>query len=302
MVFGASSVEALPARAPEAMRPIRTLTALVNPFSGSVGSGAIDAFRAKLDAAGVTGDVRAVERDWPEAVRAAANANPDAIAVLGGDGTARCAAETLAPDAPPLMLLPGGTMNMLPKALYGALYWSDALDAALQRGVVRTVRGAEADRRAFFVAGIFGTAALAQPAREAARRGDLGAALSRARRALSRAFRVKIAARMATRRFANAEAIGVLAPALNALEGDRLEVAAVNAESLLEGARIGLRAVFGGWRDDPATVVADAEWVDLLSSRPIPAVLDGEAELFGRTVRIRVRRDAVRVIALPDVP
>jgi diacylglycerol kinase family enzyme len=41
---------------------------------------------------------------------------PDAVLVLAGDGTARAAAEMAGPDGPLIAPLPGGTMNMLPRA------------------------------------------------------------------------------------------------------------------------------------------------------------------------------------------
>src|SRR5689334_11986512 len=39
----------------------------------------------------------------------------DVMIVLGGDGTARAAAELMPRDGPPLILLPGGTLNVLPR-------------------------------------------------------------------------------------------------------------------------------------------------------------------------------------------
>jgi diacylglycerol kinase family enzyme len=42
------------------------------------------------------------------------------LIVLGGDGTIRSAAALCAQECPLLIPLPGGTMNMLPKAFYGA--------------------------------------------------------------------------------------------------------------------------------------------------------------------------------------
>src|SRR5512132_442692 len=55
----------------------------------------------------------------------------EVLIVLGGDGTIRTAAEACAEKRPFLIPLPGGTMNMLPRALYGDVSWQDALKTTL---------------------------------------------------------------------------------------------------------------------------------------------------------------------------
>ena len=49
----------------------------------------------------------------------AAGQKLEVLIVLGGDGTIRTAAEACSEEGPYLIPLPGGTMNMLPRALYG---------------------------------------------------------------------------------------------------------------------------------------------------------------------------------------
>ena len=55
----------------------------------------------------------------------------EALIVLGGDGTIRGAAEACAEKGLYLIPLPGGTMNMLPRALYGDVSWEEALKKTL---------------------------------------------------------------------------------------------------------------------------------------------------------------------------
>ena len=120
-------------------------------------------------------------------LRAAVDAAPDLLIVLAGDGTARAAAELCGPDGPMIAPLPGGTMNMLPHAIYGVRPWQAALRLALEHGYEQPIGGGEVEGYRFMVAGIFGSPALWAPAREAARHGQPKLAFLRARRALRRA-------------------------------------------------------------------------------------------------------------------
>src|SRR5690606_693516 len=136
----------------------------------------------------------------------------DVIIVLGGDGTARAAAELAPREGPPLVLLPGGTLNVLPRALYGELDWPEALKAALERGGVRRLPMALANDKPFYVAAMFGNTALFARAREAVREGKPLTAWRRFRVALRRSFARSLRARHGANRMEKVEAVGVLLP------------------------------------------------------------------------------------------
>jgi diacylglycerol kinase family enzyme len=74
-----------------------------------------------LKGAGVTncktwcGESDQIERAFAEAT----THKRKMLVVLGGDGTIRTAAEACAGTDSYLLPLPGGTLNMLPRALYG---------------------------------------------------------------------------------------------------------------------------------------------------------------------------------------
>jgi hypothetical protein len=55
----------------------------------------------------------------------------DVPIVLGGDGTIRTATEACAEKGSYLIPLPGGTMNMLSRGLYGDVAWEEALKNTL---------------------------------------------------------------------------------------------------------------------------------------------------------------------------
>ncbi len=110
------------------------------------------------------------------------------LLVLAGDGTAGTIASRAGPDGPLVAPLPGGTMNMLPKALYGTGDWQAALRTALSEGAPQYVAGGEVQGHVFYCAAILGSPALWAPAREAVREGRFAQAWTYARRALKRSF------------------------------------------------------------------------------------------------------------------
>src|SRR4051812_48721239 len=69
--------------------------------------------------------------------------NPEVLIVLGGDGTIRTAAERARASGPYLIPLPGGTMNVLLKALYGTGDWKEALERTLEKPMAKAVSGGE---------------------------------------------------------------------------------------------------------------------------------------------------------------
>src|SRR4051812_8412121 len=98
---------------------IQTVQAVVNPLSGSVGAGAAEMLHRIAASFGLEPTVTELEPGkLAQQVQEAVAAKPDLLIVLAGDGTARLAAELCGPDGPLVAPLPGGTMNMLPKALY----------------------------------------------------------------------------------------------------------------------------------------------------------------------------------------
>src|SRR4029453_4568855 len=76
----------------------------------------------------------------------------DVLGVLGGDGTIRTAAEICGAERSYLIPLPGGTMNMLAKALYGDLSWEDALDKTLASPSPKALSGGRVADKQFFIA------------------------------------------------------------------------------------------------------------------------------------------------------
>ncbi len=236
----------------------------------------------------------------PDLLKRAVDAGPDLLAILAGDGTARAAAECCGPDGPLLAPLPGGTMNMLPQAIYGDLAWPQALEAVLAAGQPRMLGGGEVEGRLFLVAAILGSPALWAPAREAVRKGRLDLALGRARRAWARAFSGRLRYRLDLDAPDKAEALAFLCPPISrALSDDAqaLEAAALDPKGAAEAFRLGVNALTGDWRRDPAVRTARCQAAAVWAARGLPALLDGEPVRLAPRASIRWRPKVVQVLA-----
>jgi diacylglycerol kinase family enzyme len=240
--------------------------------------------------------------DLTNCLRAAIDAGPDLLAVLAGDGTLRAAAELCGPDGPVIAPLPGGTMNLLPNAIYGPRSWQEALSAALAEGEVRMLSGGEVEGRRFLVAAVLGSPALWAPAREAARYGRLRLAWLRTRRALEQAFSGRLRYALDEGRRKKTAALSFLTPLISrALDEDEaaLEAAVLDLNRTVDVVSLGFHALVGDWREAPAVNAVRCRAARVWAAERIPAILDGEAVRLNRAAEIVFRPDVARVLGLP---
>ncbi|HSV01585.1 MAG TPA: diacylglycerol kinase family protein [Phenylobacterium sp.] len=240
--------------------------------------------------------------DLTNCLRAAVDAGPDLLILLAGDGTARAAAELCGPAGPVIAPLPGGTMNVLPRALYGDRSWPDALSVALAQGEVRTLAGGEVEGRCFLVAALLGAPAWWGAAREAVREHALTLAWLRARRAVKRAFSGRLRYALDEGRRARAEALVFLCPHVSRAlpdEAKALEAAALDLNGAADAFRLGFHALVGDWRDAPAVETAPCGRGRVWAAGRIPALLDGELVRLNSQAEVAYRPAVARVLAPP---
>ncbi len=277
----------------------RTAEAVINQASGSTGPGAAAELEAIVREHGLEVNVRDVPPSGIEAaVRAAVAAKPDLVIVLAGDGTARLAASLCGPEGPVVSTLPGGTMNMLPKAFYGDRSWQDSLRCALADPVVRVVSGGEVSGRTFYVAAILGAPALWAEAREAVRERQVLTAARRSLRAARRAFHGRLRFALNGGPVEKAEALSLLCPLISKAmdEQTALEAAVVDPANAIEAFRLGFRTMWGEWRNDPAVSVRHVQHGEVYARRTIPAILDGEPIRLSSPASIRFIPQAFRAL------
>ncbi|HRH24629.1 MAG TPA: diacylglycerol kinase family lipid kinase, partial [Candidatus Paceibacterota bacterium] len=219
--------------------------------------------------------------------------------VFGGEGTIRSAAQASTMDGPLLIPLPGGTMNLLPKALYGDVPWETALLSALRDPVIRVVSGGKADQERFFIAAILGAPALWAKAREALREGDIVEALEEGKDAIEHLFDSKVSYRFNELHEGTAEAISVVCPLISTtLADDRqvLEAAVIDVAGAGEVIELATAAAFGQWRDSRNVAIVNTKHVSVSATSHIPVILDGETVHVGKELEIEFLPEAFRAI------
>lgn len=277
---------------------------LVNPLSGSVGPKAAEEARAIFAEHGCDADVADLEGGrFDEQIAEALDQKPDVLFILAGDGTAGAVASRAGQTGPLVAPLPGGTMNMLPKALYGTGDWKQALRKALAEGAPQNVAGGvviDGDTRSpFYCAAILGSPALWAPAREAVRTGKFKLAWQYGRRALKRAFSGRIRYQLDGGPRRRTEALVLISPMISkALEGSEgLEAAAMDPTHAADAFRLAAHALFDDWRSDPSVRTRATKLAAIRARSRIPAVIDGEPILLSTHAEVAFMPKAFRAFA-----
>jgi hypothetical protein len=151
----------------------------------------------------------------------------------------------------------------------------------------------------FYCAAILGSPAFWQPAREAARQGDLRRAWRQAVLAFRRAFSTRLRFEIAGYPQHKAIALGLICPLVSrAFETeDALEAAGLDLHDMVEAFRLGFYDLMGDWRRDPGVVTEPCVEGRAWARRRIPCLIDGELHWLSRSVTIRFHPRAFRALA-----
>ena len=223
---------------------------------------------------------------------------PDVLVVLGGDGTIRSAAKACSGTRTYLVPLPGGTLNMLPRALYGCVSWQDALRSILAAPVTGTLSGGRVGDELFFVAAVLGAPALWMEARESIRERKIVNAAEKSAAALQAMFNQKIRYSISSETRGEAEILAIVCPLVSKeMSGaeQALEAAAVDVENAAQLLGLATAAAFGKWREDKSVRLTKASHISVQSSSDIPVFLDGERVSVGERAEISFVSNAVNV-------
>ncbi|ODP37924.1 diacylglycerol/lipid kinase family protein [Sphingomonas turrisvirgatae] len=209
-----------------------------------------------------------------------AAADADTIVLFAGDGTINATLRKLADWDGGFLILPGGTMNLLAKALHDSLDPTTIIHAAHGTGHRVALPFAQAGPHRAFAGLIVGPAAHWGQAREAARERRVGRVLrligTAWRRTFGKGLRIVGVPGM-TRLY---QAVFVH-PAPTALE-----VAAIDARDLRSIVELGWDWLTGDWLATRAVTYRRATSVQLAARRPILALFDGEPETLAADAHI----------------
>ena len=275
---------------PEPARALGRVWLVANRASQSTDEGRIAALEAALQAVGAA---IAGNSDFPAqpAPDAAALDGIDTLVVMGGDGTINSASAAAHGWKGQVLAIPGGTMNLLPKALHGDAT-PEAIVAAIAAGATLAhVPVVRAGSDISFCRIIIGPLTKWALARENARHGRLWRVVQSVRLALARGFLggVRVAGYpgrhpgvlvMPTPQgcdvalFSGTGLAAAMAVAVNWLVGDwrnAASVTAFTAQELRVGRRSTLRCLFDGEAKRLAPPVLFVPgWSDLRYIRTLP--------------------------------
>ena len=275
--------------------------AIINTSSGGCDSESEQKILSILTRAGIVepkvwcGEAKEMERSFAEA----AGQKLEVLIVLGGDGTIRTAAEACAEKGSYLIPLPGGTMNMLPRALYGDVAWEESLKNTLAAPSVKVLSGGRIAGKQFLIAAIVGAPALLAEPRESMREGNIVDAIEKGSVAFRKMFETKIEYLISGEMKGEAEAVALICPLISEQMSDSaqaLEAAVIDVESATEVIGLVSTAAFGKWRDHRNILLTRTKTMRVQSRNDIPAVLDGEKINLGGSAEITFVPKAVTVL------
>lgn len=226
----------------------------------------------------------------------------DTLIVWGGDGTVAAALNLVRGSGAMVLPLPGGTMNLLHRRIHGQVAdWKTTLMRALCSRQPKALTYATANGLPFYVALMLGKLTQLVEAREALREGH---PLEAARQAVNGEMldmESIITTRIGTEEL-RATAAAAFLP--EALEGDCLEIGAINPDSLIELASVGLSSLISDWREADGVTFrqADQAWFHQEVDPGKNALLDGEPAEFEDPIKVELRRGDVLVHAMDGGP
>jgi hypothetical protein len=269
---------------------------IVNPASGSVTEAhSVDALAAATGIEVVRTTIFPAER-LPEPDELT-SARIELLILFAGDGTINAAACALDRWAGRVLVLPGGTMNMLAKDLHGTADPATILARATAQPEPPTIAlpFVEAGPHRAFVALIAGPPSVWAHAREAVRKGRLRGAWRATRLAWARSFAggVRLSGALRDRRHRAVVAIP---------HADGMELAAIDVAGWIGAARLGLNWLAGDWRASRAVATARPEEAWLDSRRAIHLLFDGEAVKLPGPLRVSHGMTELRFLKTIDDP
>ena len=217
-------------------------------------------------------------------------AEVDMAVLFAGDGTINAAIGALAGWDGAILILPGGTMNLLAKALHDDLDPLAIIDRAVADGTRVALPCVEAGDARAYVGLILGPAAAWAHAREAARAGRSRALIRAIGHAWRRTFGKGIRLAGVPGLTARVQAAFVVA------EDNGLRIAAVDARDWRAITALGWEWITGDWVKAAAVHEVRSQAMRCTERRPVLGLFDGEPQMVPVGTVIRAGRTGAQFI------
>jgi hypothetical protein len=262
---------------------MKRLWFITNPGSGSTTEAKCETLETVFAERRLTlaGRTNFPEEKLPSGARLTRN-KVDTVVLFAGDGTINAALCSLARWKGSFLILPGGTMNLLAKALHSELDPAKIIHAAHETKRRVALPFVEAGKHRAFVGMIIGPATAWVRAREAARTGKIGRLIQAARVAWSRTFG------------GSGIKIGGVSGLPNRYQAvfvtptpEGLDVAAVDARDWGAIVQLGWDWLTGDWVAGRGVTEAHAMEIWPRGNKRVLALFDGEPVTLERNQKIR---------------
>jgi diacylglycerol kinase family enzyme len=204
----------------------------------------------------------------------------DTVILFAGDGTINATLCRLAKWPGSFLILPGGTMNLLAKALHDSLDPAEILHAARKAARRLALPYVEAGQHRAFVGLIIGPGASWVRVREALRAKRFVRLLQAVRIAWNRTFGRRVRISGLPRLRGGYQAVYITAD----LHG--LRVAGVAARDWAAIVELGWTFLTGNWLDAHAVETGAAAKLSVEGRKPVMALFDGEPEMLDPETQI----------------
>ncbi|MFC3581208.1 diacylglycerol/lipid kinase family protein [Sphingomonas hylomeconis] len=254
---------------------------ITNPASGSTSQAKCDAIQAVFAERGLTlaGRTAFPADDLPEPAALDA-AGVDTAILFAGDGTVNAAVSRLAAWRGKILILPGGTMNLLAKALHGDADASAIVHAAHRGGETVALPVVAAGPHRGLVGVILGPAASWVRARELVRAGRLRGLLRAMRHAWAKTFTRGIRLEDVPALRHRQQAIFVMP------DNGNLDLRGIDARAWRSIVALGWDWLTGDWIASPAVTQVHVAALRVAGRKPTLALFDGEPVMLAPGVTI----------------
>lgn len=243
-----------------------------------------------------------IEDDVHAAFEKACDPSPDVLIAYGGDGTANLGAQYAIENNIAFIPLPGGTMNLLPKALYDSDDWEVCLGKALNASEETAFPVCEANKHIFLCGAFVGEPIALQGLREKARKGEIAAGLQDAKIALDAGQSAPNIMMNANGEDVKAVLLMMVCPGVSEtqkenLSDPKIEVLCMDSMTSGEWISLGLNALFSDVENHHAVQRYDSAALTVSKPESVPILLDGERFDVEAPVTFKVSSKTLKVLA-----